>query len=162
MSKVVLSNGYEFELIADGYSADAEGVHFSIQSGDKTLEEIEQIFSGIDTFKVIAGEDMSDPAIVANYYGYTRVQNLSKIPEYYIGVDQETGDAIYVAVTTVSCIKRAIEDRISDVEDSIDDIVMTILGGDDLLADLGTEEPVVEESSNTEEPTAEETTPVEE
>ena len=137
MSKVVLPSGYEFELAADGYSAMGDNtVSFSILSGESTLEELETLFSGVDHFKVIAGEDMSDPAIVVNYYGYTRVQTLTKIPEYYIGASDEDGNPIYVSVSTITCIKRAIEDRMKDVEESIDDIVMSIIGGDDLLDEL--------------------------
>ena len=140
MSKVVLSTGYEFELASNGYGSTGDTVYFTIISKDRTLEELEQIFSNVEQFKVVAGEDMEDPALIANYYGYTKVQTLTKIPEYYDSVDQETGEVIYEAVSTITCFKRAIEDRMSDVEESIDDLVMSILGGDDLLADLGGEE----------------------
>ena len=139
MSKVVLSTGYEFELTVDGYGATGDTVYFNVISKDKSLEEMEQIFSNVEQFKVISG-DSEDPTLIANYYGYTKVQTLTKIPEYYNGVDQETGEIIYEAVSTITCIKRAIEDRMNDVEESIDDLVMSILGGDELLADLGSEE----------------------
>ncbi len=140
MSKVVLSNGYEFELAANGYGSIGDSVHFTIISGEKTLEELEQIFNGVEEFKVIIGTNMDDPTLITNYVGYTRVQTLTKTPEYYNGVNPETGEPIYTAAATITCLKKAIEDRMTDVEDSIDDIVMTILGGDEVLADLGTEE----------------------
>ena len=140
MSKVVLPSGYEFELAADGYGGGSDNVFFTILSGDTSLENLEAIFTGVDHFKVVGGDDMDNPSIVANYYGYTRVQTLTKIPEYYIGASDEDGNPIYVSVSTITCIKRAIEDRMTDVEDSIDDIVMTILGGDELLAGLNAAE----------------------
>lgn len=135
MSKVVLPSGYEFELAADGYGSGGDSVFFTILSGDTTLENLEAIFTGVDHFKVVVGDD-DNPSIIENYYGFTRVQSLTKIPEYYIGATDEHGEAIYTSATTITCIKRAIEDRMTDVEDSIDDIVMTILGGDELLAGL--------------------------
>ena len=135
MSKVVLPSGYEFELAADGYGSGGDSVFFTILSGDTTLENLEAIFTGVDHFKVVVGDD-DNPSIIENYYGFTRVQSLTKIPEYYIGATDEHGEAIYTSATTITCIKRAIEDRMTDVEDSIDDIVMTILGGDERLAGL--------------------------
>ena len=131
MSKVVLPSGYEFELAADGYGGGSDNVFFTILSGDTSLENLEAIFTGVDHF---------NPSIIENYYGFTRVQSLTKIPEYYIGATDEHGEAIYTSATTITCIKRAIEDRMTDVEDSIDDIVMTILGGDELLAGLNAAE----------------------
>ena len=139
MSKVVLPSGYEFELTADGYGGGLDNVFFTILSGDTTLENLEAIFTGVDHFKVVVGDD-DNPSIIENYYGFTRVQSLTKIPEYYTGATDEHGDAIYTSATTITCIKRAIEERMTDVEDSIDDIVMTILGGDELLAGLNAAE----------------------
>ena len=131
MSKVVLSNGYEFELANNTYSAESSTLSFTFISDGYTLEEIENIFTGVNSFKVVDGEDS-----IANYYGYPRVDVLSRYPEFYLGVNPETGDAIYKAVTTITLSKPDIDARVSDIEDSIYDIIDTILGGGDELAGL--------------------------
>lgn len=135
MSKVVLSNGHEFELANDIYNVDNGSCSFTFISDGYTLEEIETIFTGVELFKVVSGDTN-----VSNLYGYTRVDVLSKFPDYYLGVDSD-GTAMYRPVTSVTCSKASVDTRISDIEESIYDIIESILGGDDLLAGLEEEAP---------------------
>ena len=127
MSKVILSTGYEFTLADNGFSASDNKVGFTIICNDKTLEEIETIFTGVEEFKVSVGED-EDPDYIAKYYGYTSIEELSKYPRYSNGIDQQTGEEIFNTAIMITCIKKSVEDRLNDIEESVDDIISTILG----------------------------------
>ena len=114
MSKVILSTGYEFTLADNGYGASDNSINFTIICNDKTLEEIETAF-------------------IAKYYGFTAISEIAKYPRFSNGIDPETGEEIFNTAVTVVCIKKAVEDRLNDIEESVDDIVSAILGGDDLF-----------------------------
>ena len=133
MSKVILSTGYEFTLADNGYGASDNSVNFTIICNDKTLEEIETAFTGVEEFKVALGNDGEDPNFIAKYYGFTAISEIAKYPRFSNGIDPETVEEIFNTAVTVVCIKKAVEDRLNDIEESVDDIVSAILGGDDLF-----------------------------
>ena len=46
MEKVILENGQEFELVADGVNSKSGSVIFTILPGDMTVEQIAELFTG--------------------------------------------------------------------------------------------------------------------
>ena len=140
MSKVILSNGYEFTLADNGYTGDDASVSLTIICNDKTLEEIETIFTDVDEFDVVLGEG-EEVSYLAKYYGYTTIKELAKLPQYSNGVDPETGKEFINTAYMIICIKKSVEERLSDIEEAIDDLIAIIFEEDDLFPDDEDPEP---------------------
>ena len=54
---------------------------------------------------------------------------------YYGNIYKNSVEEILNTAVTIVCIKKAVEDRLNDIEESVDDIVSVILGGDNLFPD---------------------------
>lgn len=132
MSKVVLSNGYEFTLADNGYTGDESSISFTIICNNKTLEEIESAFSGVDEFDIVLGEG-DDTSYIAKYYGYTAIKEVAKLPQYSNGIDPETGEEIINTAFMIVCIKKSVDERLADLEEVVDNILAIIFGDEELF-----------------------------
>lgn len=132
MSKVVLSNGYEFALVANGTNVGTNNVSVTFIPGEYTLEQLETMWTGNANIKVILDEGSQAGETIANYAGYEIVTSISKNNQYPAEVealtDDETTEEKYQTVVTVVCSKGDIEARVSDLETSVDDLVNAIIG----------------------------------
>lgn len=148
MEKVVLSRGYEFELVPNAVSTRNNVIYITFKPGEKTAEELLAIWEGNDTMSV----KINDTSIKV-YNNFTRCTGVTLIPSYLISneyVCPECGTAVDPTATTcpscnaafeapkmvevrdtvctVKCTIPDINDRMTDVEESIGDIINTILG----------------------------------
>lgn len=132
MSKVVLSNGYEFALVANGTNVGTNNVSVTFIPGEYTLEQLETMWTGNANIKVILDEGSQAGETIANYAGYEIVTSISKNNQYPAETealtDDETTEEKYQTVVTVVCSKGDIEARVSDLETSVDDLVNAIIG----------------------------------
>ena len=148
MEKVVLSKGYEFELVPGATSTRDNVIYVTFKPGEKTVEELLSIWEGNDTVSI-----KIDDTTIQVYKNFTRCTNISIIPNYFICneyVCPECGTVVEPTATTcpscnaafeapnmvevrdtvctVKCTIPNINDRMADVEESIGDIINTILG----------------------------------
>lgn len=149
MEKIVLSNGNEYELIPNAvHPASTNVLMITFKPGDTTVEEMLAIWSDNDTLTVKV-----DDTSIQVYTGYTECKSVTLTPNYLIGVkyvcpmcgtevahDATTCpscDAAFDAPTmeeiraNVCTVKVGIQDtntRLTNVEDSVDDIIDSILG----------------------------------
>lgn len=148
MEKVVLSNGNEFELVPNATSTSGNILTVTFKPGTKTVEELLSIWEGNDAITVKV-----DDTSIQVYNNYTRCTAVTAIPDYLISIkhvcpecgvevaaDAKTCDACNAAfeAPTVTeervkvCVVKVsipdINDRVADVEDSINDIINTVLG----------------------------------
>lgn len=148
MEKVVLSKGYEFELIPNAVSVRGNDISITFKPGDKTIEQLMNIWEGNNTMTV-----KIDDASVQVHSNYTKFKAITITPNYLISTEYtcpECGEKVAPTdttcptcnaafetpnmtevrdtVCTVKCSIPDINDRMSDVEDSISDIISTILG----------------------------------
>jgi len=122
MAKVVLSNGYEFELVANGISSGADTISATFKPLEYTIAQLEQMWTGNSLIKVVLGEDDT----IGNYEGYIKVKTISKINDYEESVDEE-GNPVLITVCNVVCAKADINDRVHNVEEAVEDIINYIL-----------------------------------
>ena len=148
MEKVVLSNGAEFELIPNAVSTAGNVLTVLFKPGDKTAEQMISLWENNETITVKVGD-----ADIQRYANYTLFKSVTITPNYLISTEYvcpECGAAVdHMATTcpecnaafdapkmvevrdTVCTVKVAIpdiNDRMNDVEDSIGDIISTLLG----------------------------------
>lgn len=148
MEKVVLSKGYEFELIPNAVSTRDNTISITFKPGDKTAEELLAIWEGNDKMSV-----KIDATDIHVYTNFTRCMGITLTPNYLISTEYvcpECGTLVEPSATTcpscnaafespkmteirdtvctVKCTIPDINDRMSDVEESIGDIINTILG----------------------------------
>lgn len=150
MEKIVLSTGYEFELIPNAVHETSNGEKLTVtfKPGDKTAEELLKIWSGNDTITA-----KIDETTIQVHKNFTSCASVSVIPNYLVGTkyvcpecgtevesdattcpncnatfEAPTMEEIRETVCTVICVIPDLTDRVTDVESSVDDIINTILG----------------------------------
>lgn len=139
MSKVVLSNGYEFSLVANGTNVGNNNVSITFIPGDYTLEQLETMWTGNANIKVVLDEGSQAGETIANYANYVNVSSISKNNQYpkettTTTTDSTTTDSTttteeeYQTVVTVVCAKGDLTSRVSNLESSVDDLVNAIIG----------------------------------
>lgn len=151
VQKIVLSKGYEFDLVTDGVRETADGntAIITFVPGEYTVEQLLEIWKGNSTISVKLGD--TSIHVINNM---TNCSSVSLVPDYLIrtihvcpecGVEVEAtaincyncnaafenGPAIQQIRGTV-CVAKIqvpnINDRMNDAEESIEDIINTILG----------------------------------
>lgn len=148
MEKVVLSKGYEFELIPNAVNANNSVITITFKPGDKTVEELLSIWSGNETMTV-----KIDDTSINVYTNYTKCASVTVTPNYLISTEYvcpacgaaledpnattcTVCDATFEApamneirgtVCTIKCMVPDINDRMNDVEDSVDDLISSML-----------------------------------
>lgn len=150
MEKVVLSKGYEFELIPNAVSVTGDVITVMFKPGDKTIEELLKIWAGNDTMSV-----KIDETSIQVHSGYTVCKDITVTPNYLISTEYACpkcgadiapnatectacsavfaeGEApvmkeVRGTVCTVKCSIPDINARMTDVEDSVASIIDTIL-----------------------------------
>lgn len=148
MEKVVLSNGSEFELVPNATSTSGNVLTVTFKPGEKTVEELLSLWEGNDSISVKV-----DDTSIQVYSNYTHCAAVTIIPDYLVSTKYEcpecsaevAADATTCAacnatfeaptlveervkVCTVKVSIPDINDRMTDVEDSVNDIINTILG----------------------------------
>lgn len=148
MEKVVLSKGYEFETVTDAIRTGTDYAAFTFIPGEFTMDQLVNIWEGNNQIKFCI-----DDKEVRVFNNFTRVNQMTLIPRYLIktlfkcpecGVEVEPdavnchacnaaferpeSEAIIGPVYTVKLTLPDINDRMADAEDSIEDIINTILG----------------------------------
>lgn len=148
MEKVVLSKGYEFELVPNAVSVSGEMISITFKPGDKTVEELLAIWEGNDTMTV-----KIDETSIQVHKNFTRCAAVTVTPNYLISTEYACPECdalvepsattcpecnatfeapemkeIRATVCTVKCSIPDINDRMTDVEESVSDIISTILG----------------------------------
>ena len=148
MEKVVLSKGYEFELVPNAVNVSGDVISVTFKPGDKTIEELLSIWEGNDTMTV-----KIDETDIQVHNNFTRCASVTVTPNYLVSTEyvcpecgamvepiattcsqcNATFEApkmieIRATVCTVKCSIPDINDRMTDVEDSVSDIISTILG----------------------------------
>jgi hypothetical protein len=126
MSKVVLSNGYEFSLVANGTSTGTDSVSCTFIPDDYTLEQLETMWTGNETIKVVLDEGSDAGETIANYTGYVYVKTISKNNQYPKEGSIE-GEEEYISVVSVTCTTADLNQRVTDLESSVDDLVSAII-----------------------------------
>lgn len=143
MSKVVLSNGYEFELYPNGVSTSGDTVSFTFVPDESTLEQLEEQWTGNTKVQVMIQNSEIEESI-GNYHGYTLVDKITKYNRYSSEVvttetgemetDEEgnqtpitTSEIVYKVGIIVTISKPSLETRLSAVEDSMGDVVNQLL-----------------------------------
>lgn len=149
MEKVVLSKGYEFELVPNAVSANSNVITITFKKpSDKTIEQLLGIWEGNDTLTV-----KIDETSINVYTNFTKCTSVTVTPNYLVSTEYkcpECGamladpnattctecDATFDAPTmtevrdtvcTVKCMVPDINDRMNDVEDSVDDLIGSML-----------------------------------
>ena len=153
MEKVVLSKGYEFELIPNAVNVTGDTISITFKPGDKPVDELLNIWTGNDKMSV-----KIDETDIQVHSGYTVCKAVAVIPNYLIGTEYTCpkcnadiapnatecaacgavfaeGEApvmkeIRANVCTVKCSIPDINARMTDVEDSVADIIGTILAAE--------------------------------
>lgn len=133
MSKVVLSNGYEFSLVANGTNVGNNNVSITFIPGDYTLEQLETMWTGNSNIKVVLDEGSLAGETIANYAGYETVLSITKNNQYpaettTVADDTTTGEE-YQTVVSVVVSKGDVESRVSNLETTVDDLVNAVIGG---------------------------------
>lgn len=133
MSKVVLSNGYEFSLVANGTNVGNNNVSITFIPGDYTLEQLETMWTGNSNIKVVLDEGSLAGETIANYAGYEIVLSITKNNQYpaettTVTDDTTTGEE-YQTVVSVVVSKGDVESRVSNLETTVDDLVNAVIGG---------------------------------
>jgi len=148
MEKIVLSKGYEFELVPNGIATSGNDVTVTFLPGDYTVEELMGIWAGNTTMTV-----KIDDTSIRVLNGYTKCNNMTRITDYLIcnkyycpqchaeveptatkcaecnaAFEAPTMEEVRATVCKVICNIPNINDRMSDAEDAIEDIIDTILG----------------------------------
>lgn len=149
MEKVVLSKGYEFELVPNAVSVSGDVISVTLKPGDKTVEQLLAIWEGNDVMTV----KIDDTAIQV-HNNFTHCIAVTVVPNYLVGTEYVCPECgvvlddpmattcpacnaafeapemkeIRAAVCTVKCAIPDINARMSDVEESVSDIINTILG----------------------------------
>ncbi len=131
MSKVVLSNGYEFSLVANGTNVGNNNVTITFIPGDYTLEQLETMWTGNANIKVVLDEGSEAGQTIANYAGYEIVTTITKNTQYPAEVTTTDEDVTeeYQTVVSVTCSKGDVEARVSNLESTVDDLVTAVIGG---------------------------------
>ena len=120
MSKVVLSNGTEFELVANAVAESTNSVGITFKPGDYTVEGLETVWVNNEVIQI------TDDNMLRTFEGYTKVKSVLIDHEYIDHVDDE-GKDVTITVATVTVSKPYLENRVSDLESSVDDLVNAIL-----------------------------------
>ena len=149
MEKVVLSKGYEFELVPNAVSVSGDVISITFKPGDKTVEQLLAIWEGNDVMTVKINE-----TAIQVHNNFTHCTAVTVVPNYLVGTEYvcpecgvvlddpmattcHTCNATFVApemkeiratVCTVKCAIPDINARMTDVEESVSDIISTILG----------------------------------
>lgn len=132
MSKVVLSNGYEFSLVANGTNVGNNNVSITFIPGDYTLEQLETMWTGNSNIKVVLDEGSEAGETIANYAGYEIVSSITKNNQYpaetTTTTDDTTTEETYQTVVSVVVSKGDVESRVSNLETAVDDLVNAVIG----------------------------------
>lgn len=132
MSKVVLSNGYEFSLVANGTNVGNNNVSITFIPGDYTLEQLETMWTGNSNIKVVLDEGSEAGETIANYSGYEIVSSITKNNQYPAETttvtDDTTTEETYQTVVSVVVSKGDVEARVSNLETTVDDLVNAVIG----------------------------------
>lgn len=147
MEKVVLSKGYEFELVSNGVAGGSDKAEFKFLPGETSLADMIDIWSDNDLITVQNGETST-----SFYRNMTVCNSVELINDYWYDtkyVCPECGAEVAIDATTcpecnatfeapeaqelralVCSVKVAVPDinaRVSDVEDAVEDIIATII-----------------------------------
>lgn len=148
MEKVVLSKGYEFELVPNAVNANSNTITITFKPGEYTVEQLLGIWSGNETMTV-----KIDDTSINVYSNYTKCASVTIVPNYLISTeyvcpacgaqladpnattctecdatfDAPTMTEIRATVCTIKCMVPDINDRMNDVEDSVDDLISSML-----------------------------------
>lgn len=148
MEKVVLSKGYEFELVTDGIVARDNYITVKFVPGEYTVEQLLAMWKGNSTIQV-----KLDETAVREFKGFMTCSEVTLTPDYLISTkfvcpecETEVGPHFVNCpncnasfehpkmierrgtVCTVKCSIPDINARMSDAEESIEDIINEILG----------------------------------
>jgi hypothetical protein len=120
LSKVVLSNGNEFDLVANAVTEGANSLSITFLPGEFTVEGLENVWAGNDLIKVVTGD-----TLIQNFKGFTYVKSIQKNnPDL---VEKEEGEEPGEVTCTVTLTSEDLAERVSNVEDAVEDIIATIL-----------------------------------
>lgn len=148
MEKLVLSNGNQFDIVAGGVSERGDTLSFTFILGDKTAEQILSIFTGANTMTVKNGDTS-----IKVYSGYTVCKEVTVRPDYYYDTEYHCPECdakvafdatvcpecqaefeapksvvLTTTVCTVLCAVPDINSRMTDVENTVSDVILTMLG----------------------------------
>ena len=148
METVILSDGHEFELVSNGVSRYENDLEIKFQPGEFTVEQLIKMWNGNDTITV-KDENVS----LRVFRGFTVCNVVTIELDYFIDTQfvcpecdhkvdfsATTCDSCNAAfeapktkevrgpVCTVKCSMPNLNDRMSDAEDAIEDLIGTILG----------------------------------
>ena len=148
MEKVVLSKGYEFEIVPNAVSTPSNALQITFLPGTYTAEQLLAIWAGNSTITITV-----DDTAIRQFKGYTVFSNLNIIADYLISTKYvcpeckaeveptattcATCNAAFEApelvetrgtVCTVKVTIPDINNRMDNAEDAIEDIIDTILG----------------------------------
>ena len=120
LSKVVLSNGNEFDLVANAVTEGANRLSITFLPGEFTVEGLETVWTGNDLIKVMTGD-----TLIQNFKGFTFVKSIQKNnPDL---VEKEEGEGPGEVTCTVTLASEDLAERVSNVEEAVEDIIATIL-----------------------------------
>lgn len=118
LSKVVLSNGNEFDLVANAVTEGANSLSITFLPGEFTVEGLETVWTGNDLIKVMTGD-----TLIQNFKGFTFVKSIQKNNPDPVEEGEEPGEV----TCTVTLTSEDLAERVSNVEDAVEDIIATIL-----------------------------------
>ena len=148
MEKIVLSKGYEFDLVAGGISEYDNKLEISFKPGKYTVEQLLEMFEGNDIFTVKNGT-----ISIQVFRNYTNCKSINLelnyfidstfvCPECHVPVESDATNCascnatfegpevqeVRGPVAKIVCVVPDINDRMNDAEESIEDLINTILG----------------------------------
>lgn len=148
MEKIILSKGYEFDLVAGGISEYDNKLEISFIPGEYTVEQLLEMFEGNNTFTV-KNSNVS-VQVFKNYINCKSINleldcfidSTTVCPECHAPVKSNATDCascnatfespeiqeVHAPVAKIVCVIPDINDRMNDAEESIEDLINTILG----------------------------------
>ena len=146
MEKVVLSSGYEFDIVPNGYRVEKNSVTFTFLPLEYTVEQLMGFWNNLSAITVKNGE--TSIRVFSNYSkcdSMTRVTNYLLENKYYCpechteveptattcpscnaAFEDPTMEEVRVVVCKVTCEIPDVNDRLADAEDAIEDIINSI------------------------------------
>ena len=82
MEKVVLSKGYEFELVPNAVSVSGDVISITFKPGDKTVEQLLAIWEGNDVMTV-----KIDETAIQVHSNFTHCTAVTLVPNYLVGTE---------------------------------------------------------------------------
>lgn len=119
MEKIKLFNNTVFSLLENGIRKHNNSLSIRFDTEDKTLDDIEKVFSNKENTKKINMLDGKDE-VLEIYKNFTNIKSIVKELVSYVN---ENGETESKYVTSVTLEQGEVEDRLTALEQKVDAII---------------------------------------